>query len=536
MIELYPKGQTDFSAHGITLHPSSCVVTYKALSRYDLDMTMPVMDSGPLAIEAALLEFGRVIWASVPPQHIDAINMGKISYWKIPDDAADSVPLYKNLGYYERVSYDAWVPNRSYMEGANVTDNGQNYRCTTGHGGISTPPAQNPTLWTTISNYRYVNGTVIAQLAPGALLTKLSDFNAEYMRAANANGLIGFVEIAQCEQVGAEEDYILPARDITQQPFIITQIRKKSQNSLITVHAVHMTYLLNGNLLGDCNLVSATPVTALAFVQGAMMGAWGGIFGTNITDETITQDYSWQMAGDVLLNPRTGLAALLNARLLRDKMDLVLLSNAPEDPVYSVTYGVNLVGVDWQGNTDNLVSKVYPRAKAEDGTALMLPELYIESERDVPYEAMERLDLPWKVGETEEQTDGTVITLTEQIVLDRMREAGENRFLVDQCDVPTVSLDLDFIRMGDTAEFAQFRGLELVAPYEWIRVRHEPLNISAVIQLIGYTWDSVLDQYQKTSYGDVRRYNGNSVTDWDLQSGAVTARSLSESLKKQLGV
>lgn len=539
MIELYSENQTDFSRHGITLHPQKCAVTWQGAGRYDLDMSMPLTESGFPAAEAALLAYGRILYASVPPHHTPDIDMGEISYWKVPDDAAEPVPLYKNLGHNERVTYTAWTPNRSYMAGQKVTDGGQNYQCTTGHGGITTPPAQNPTLWDEISNYRYVPGTVLEWLAPGAMITKTGDFNSTYMRAASTTGKRGFVQISKVVQVGDEEQYIIPGRDIAAQPFRITEIRKQSEAGIITVHATHISYLLNGMLLGDCSLTSASPQTALAFVQSAMMETWDGLIVTNLYGIPITEDYSWKMAGDVLLNPKTGIIKQLNAKVIRDGRDVFILGNDVADPVtptYQIAYGCNLNGVDWKGNADRLVTRVYPRAKAADGTPLTLPEMYIETTRSIPWTAMELLDVDAKVGEKEVQTDGTEITLTEEDVLQRMRYAATARFTLDNCDRPEVTLDLDFTRMSDTEEYAQYRGMETVGPYDWIKVLHGPMDLSSVVQMVGFVWDAILEKYNRSSYGDIRRYTGRNVTDWDLKSGAVTARTLSEPLKKRLGV
>ncbi len=536
MIELYPANQTDFSRHGITLHPSESKVTWQASGRYDLDMTLLLMESGPLAIESALLEYGRTLYASVPPQHIPDIDMGEISYWKVPDDASANVPLYKSLGHNERITYSSWSAGRSYSAGDKVTYGSQNYQCTLSHGGVSTPPPQDSGKWKTISNYRYVSGTVLKQLSPGTMITKISDFNATYMRAADVTGASGFVQIDKVVQVGEEQQYTIPGRDIKAQPFRIEEIRKRSANGIISVHAVHDSYLLNGKLLGECNLVAATPQTALAFIEGAMMETWDGLLVTNISSIPITQDFSWKMAGDVLMNPKTGLVKLLNAKIIRDGRDVFILANDEESPVYQVTYGVNLSGVDWKGSVDKLITRVYPRAKAADNTPLLLPEMYIETALEIPWTCDERLDVDAKVGEKEVQTDGTEITLTEADVYQRMRDASNARFTADKCDRPVVTLDLDYVRMGDSEEYAQYKGMEIVGPYDWVRALHGPLDISAVMQLVGYVWDSLLEIFDKGSFGDVRRYTGRNVTDWDLKSGAVTARSLSEVLKKQLGV
>lgn len=536
MIEIYPENQTDFSRHGVTLHPTSCLVTYQAGARYDIDVVFPLLDGGQMALEAQLLRYGRILYASVPPQHIPAIQMGIISYWQIPSSASASVPLYKTLGYSTRITYSEWVPMQHYMAGNRVTSSNQNYQCLAEHDRVGTPPAANPGLWKTIPNYEQVPGRVIASLEPGSSLIKLADYNDSYMRASTTGGLQGFVEISKCQRVGSDEPYILPARDILRQPFIITEIQKNSQQKTITVHGMHDTYRLNGMLLGECSLTGATPQTALALINGAMMDVWSGLLATNISTETVSKDYSWKMAGDVLLNPSSGFVASLNARLIRDKRDLIIIANGQTDPVYRVAYGVNLRGVVWKGNIDKLKTRIYPKAKAADDTLLMLPEEYIETTREVPYTVMEMLDTGLKVGAKEDQTDGTTITLTEEIVLQRMRDMAEARFEVDHCDQPDVSLDLDFLRMGDTEEFRQYRGLEQVNPYDWITVAHGPMDISAVIQMIGYVWDSILERYQKASFGDARNYVGRDVTDWDLRSGSVTARALDEALKKQLGV
>ena len=532
MIELYPAAQTDFSKHGIALHPMTCSVRHEAGARYDLDMTLPLITGG----EHALMDYEMFIKAPVPRQYVPAITLGVISFWKVPDDAAADVPLYKSLGYYTRITYDAWVGGRSYMVGNKVTDSGQNYQCISGHGGITTPPSQNPTLWTAISNYTFVSGTVAQQLTPGTSIIKLQDFNTDYMRASTLGGVEGYVEISKVEQVGDEEPRVIPARTIREQCFRIKYINPETDKGRVTVHAVHECYALNGMLLGSCNLIGATPQTALAFLEGAMMDTWGGLLATNIDDNPITVNWSYKMAGDVLLNPDSGFLALVNGKVIRDHKDIFILPNAQASPVFEAVYGVNIRGVSWKGSTENMVTRIYPRAKAADNTDLFLPEMYVETARTVPYPIMELLPVDLKVGETITETDGTEVTLDETEVFTRMRAAAQARFDVDKCDEPTVEMKLDFIRLGDTSEFAQYRDSENISPYDWITVRHGPLGIDVQIQMKGYEWDAILCRYNKATFGDVRYKGGRSVTEWQLQSGSVSRRALNEDLKKLLGV
>lgn len=524
MIQLYPRGQTDFSAHGITLHPSACTVNFVGGGRYDVDLVLPLHLEGEMSREVALIDYGMMLDCPVPPHTIPQISMGLVSYWRIPAGSA-SVPLYKSIGYYKKAVYANWEPLRSYMAGDLVTYNGANFRCTTGHGGISTAPPENPSLWAQASPTVYVSGTVITQLPAGTQLLKSADLNAAYMRVFTLGGLQGYVEKSKCESVGGEEEYIIPARTITRQAFRITEIVKDEKAGTMTVHADHASYALADVLLSGCVLNNATPQTALSFIVGAMQAEYRGQVITNINGDPVSGDFSWKNALSAIIDPKSGLCSMVDGYLVRDDWDVFILANSQDGaPTYSVAYGVNMVGVKWRGDTSAMVSRVYPIAQAEDGSELLLPEKFIDSPRSVPFTRMELLKIGARVGAKEEQTDGTTITLTEADVFSRMRAAANARFSVDRADAPSVSLELDFVRMGDTEEYAQYKALRSMAPYEWTKVRNGPLGIDTAVQLTGYQWDAILLRYNKASFG--AQSIGGSVASYQLSAGSVTGRVL----------
>ena len=536
MLEYY--GVTPASGkHGIVLHPSKAEVTYQNGGRYDLDVEIPMMSDGYLSLETELVNsYGNYLKASVPRQHIPEIDLGPIYTWRVK--SGQSADFLKNLPYTQRIAYQAWTPGRSYMAGDKVTSDGQNWQCTTGHGGITTPPAQNPTLWTTIANYTQVPGTVIATLSAGTQFVKLGDYNTTYMRI-QYNNKEGFIEISKCEYANISGERTIPARDIDSQLFRITEVVKDSKSNLMKVHAVHISYLLNGMLLDECDMVQATPQMTLAAISGAMMEDWPGEFLTSITTGTITEDYTNKMAGEVLLNPSSGFISQVDGRLIRDNYDIIILPNTDSTTaaVYEVKYGVNLTGVTWRLNIDNIVTRIYPVAKNSDDSTLWLSgQHYVDSLYAHPWVVMELLDTGLRVGETEKKSDGTETTLTVNAVRTRMAQEAQKRFDKDKCDMPDITLDVDFVDLGDTEEYKQFKGLANVAPYEWVNVVHGPFEITASVQLIGYTWDCIRDVYKKTTFGDVRQMIGRSVTDYDLRTGAVTRRALSASLKRALNL
>ena len=72
MIELYAKGTTDFSRHGIALIAKSANVNWKNNGQYDMDMTMPYDPR-------ITIDYGMIVRCPVPRQTVDAITLGTVS-------------------------------------------------------------------------------------------------------------------------------------------------------------------------------------------------------------------------------------------------------------------------------------------------------------------------------------------------------------------------------------------------------------------------------------------------------------------------
>ena len=75
MIQLYPKGQTSFTSNGIELMPAESEVNWQIAGRYDFTMNIPRE-----AVEGITFDYGQILKVSVPPEHVNAINLGAVSY------------------------------------------------------------------------------------------------------------------------------------------------------------------------------------------------------------------------------------------------------------------------------------------------------------------------------------------------------------------------------------------------------------------------------------------------------------------------
>ena len=518
MIQVYPKGQTDFSRGGVALHPTDGTVSFVENGQYDLDLTLPA------GVGFTDFDYGMIIRCPVPRQEIAQINLGTVSYYTVTN--AEGTPLYAQIPTQKTVSYKPWNIETEYAVGTKVSHSGKNYQCnyydeTSPYAHIS---PDNCNWWTEIPRTTGKPGKTITTLENGSTVMKVNDFNEEYMEAATLTGYQGYVKISDCTATGETEDRVLAARVITEQNFVITEIRKEQQGKTIRIAAEHASYQLGRTQLGDCSLVGVNPQTALVMVAGAMKEAYAGGLYTNIDEPAITEDFSWKNAQSALLDPKSGLITLTGGQLIRDNLDVIIIPEVEQEARYSVRYGVNMKNVRWTGNVDALVSRIYPLAQHEDGSTMLLPEEYIDSVRNVPFVRPEPLRTGLKVGQEVENSDGTKVTLTEQDVLTRMRAAANNRFTVDKCDQADITLELDWIHMPDTEEYAQYKSLKNVWPGEWVQVTDTPLGVNELIRMKGYNWDPILERYKKTTFGSIKQRP--TVAGYSLKNGSVGSRTL----------
>ena len=272
-------------------------------------------------------------------------------------------------------------------------------------------------------------------------------------------------------------------------------------------------------------MVNVNPATAVLFLQGAMKEEYGGEIYTNLPAEiSITANWSWKNAQNAILDPKAGLLQYTAGQMIRNNMNVFLISRGEATPKYTVKYGTNLTAVKFDGSVGNIVTRIYPTAQTADGNTLLLPEEHIDTVRTVPFIRPEVLNTGLKVGQKETQSDGTEIELTEAIIYTRMRTAAYNRFNIDECDKIDIQMEVDWIHLPDTEEYKPYAALQNAAPGEWVRVKTGPLGIDEIIQLTGYTFDPILERYKKATFGKNKVSPG--VASHDIQTGAISSRAL----------
>jgi len=549
-IAVFPPDATSFLTNGLAiLFPISAEVKEQAGGEFSLTLTHPMDEAG----KWQLLQEGWLIRSPVPEKRTPRIVMPAAALWQV---SAATTPLYSVLPTWSKAETPVdqiianpgmweWQTGVNYPQGYYVTFQSKIW-CSRVDENAGHYPGYND-YWDYVCDidgtgsspeYIYDPGTVAETLTQGEIVTFVADYNGTYMRVRSLRGVTGYVRRADCAETGNTSQTVIPAREIMAQVFRIQTVTVNDDTRTVTVYAPHISYDFGVNKLYDCQLTEAIPATAIAILQGATVTPDHRLIATNITSPAITADWSWGSPLQSILDPDSGLVGKLRAQLIRDDEDFFLLSNDTPETGPALRYGDNLLGVSWKKDISSLITRVIPRGTKEDGTTLLLPEVYIDSDdiNAYPLIYLEILDCGCQVGATEKMADGTERTLTLDDCYQIMREKAQNRFDVDHCDAVAVQLTVSPLLLGDTEEYAQYKGLIKLHLYDAIPVVIPHAGLTASAQMSAYTWDAAPGKHRYTSItlGEVFSFGGRSVAGYNVATGAISYDKLSPGLVKRI--
>lgn len=495
------------------LTPTECTVSEEAGGNYSLSMRHPI---DPEGVWKLVQPFG-LICAPVPVAETPAIDPsgGVIG-------VGCEVWLTKNADTYlysatQRL-YRRWISGEGYYPGDRVTHNGRNWEC---RQITLIEPSASASAWRDLGPTRYVV-KVLGENVTFVVYSK----DATYLHGVCLDGTEGWVRIASAEyQYTIEEGSPIiervSERRITHQLFRVTDITLDGRSMTMQVNAMHISYDYNMTLVDQTTLKDTPLATAIAAVRSAVLPD-GAASAPNIyaeeTENTITAACTRKTLTSVILDPEEGLVGQARMRLVRDERDFFLLAEAAIDRGYTIRYGVNMTGVSWRRDYTRIVTRVMPIAKAADDSEYYLPEKYVDSDyRDsYPFDMYQAITVDAKIG-----TDGS-----EAEVQEKMREEAQKVFDEDQADRPETTLTVDFLMLGDTEEFRQYRDLERLSLYDTVEVVHPDLGLSTKAQVKSYEWDAIRRRYTRITLGDAFAQAEHTVYGYSVGDSTIGIRKL----------
>ena len=369
---------------------------------------------------------------------------------------------------------------------------------------------------------------ILGRYNPGAEVVKLLDAGTAsghdwYQVSVVNDGSTGYMAATYLEYVrsyteSAAGDVTLESSDTAGQanwvvrPQIFEIYRRALTDDGVVVHARHISYKL---LKNATTYAPSGAVTMQQSLNGILDNCETPHDFRAYTDINETRDgISWKLINPIkaMLDKENGALAKWNAQLIRDNWDLFFIRRAGRNRGIRVEYGKNLAGVNYSEDTLNTATRILPVGQNKDGTELFLPERYVDSPRIAEYD--EPMIYPLKCFDCKVGNN-----LTKEAAYDKMRKQAQE-LLDSGCDLPTVSVKVDFISLGDTEEYAQFRALDKLFLYDEIQLVaiRGYLNISA--QVVSLSWDCLHDRAVGLEIGTVGvSLSGSKLASWQIPGG-----------------
>ena len=531
MICVYDIGNTEFDKNGdVILTPISGKIKQVAGGNYDLTLVHPIDLDG----KWGHLQPDAIIRAPVPEETITTAYSGlDVDAYIVTSNTAQ---LRQTAELPEPIYWPAWSTYVEYSVGSQVSQNMKNWVCTywdSTSDARYTPPSSS-SWWAERPVEHTAGGTLLANLKTNTEVYYISGPENGWYYVSTTYGLEGYILAQQVEYSRHLTPEETQPRHITTQLFRIRTVTVDTKSMQVTVNAQHVSYDLSGVLMSTVKVTRKSAAEALAWLESAYLIPYQGTIATDLTSTTETS-FSCEMSGKngmfALLDPDSGVVATFDAAFRRDNWDLFVMENPETDRGFRIRYGGNMLGVSWKVNGSNLITRVMPVAKAENGDELFLDNdgvQWVDSEfiNVYPVIRMERLKVNGQVGKDDGTDSGTKWTLN--ALRAEMQKQAEARFSVDKVDQLQHEITIDFEMLGDTAEYSWLKNLQQVLLYDTVIVTYDRIDLSATVTVSELEYDVVNKKITALKLTNVNAYNVKNVSGFNVLNNTITRGKLTD--------
>ena len=314
---------------------------------------------------------------------------------------------------------------------------------------------------------------------------------------------------------------VIESRQLRDQPFRIYRVVPELDK--VTVYARHIFYDLLDNMIKSLKpSPSAVGASVVQSLSGACLSSHDFSFYSDLT--STAEDVEWENINPVeAMLGENGLVSKYGAELARDWYDVFLVRRVGNDTDVSIREKKNLTGISYDVDETDVVTRIMPTGEDADGNILYLPELYLDSPNLNAYTHPKWIHLP--VSEAREVTDGDEPKSKTQCYAE-MRKAAQAEFDAG-CDLPTVTLKVDFINCSDTEEYKQYAALTNIFLGDSVRVVARRISVEVSMRMTQYTYDCLTRKYTSVTLGTAAdTLEGSMISSRQLPSGVISGSKL----------
>lgn len=331
------------------------------------------------------------------------------------------------------------------------------------------------------------DGEILERLSVGEEMVYIKDLPRGFAMVVAQSGLSGAVLKTDIRFEREEvKQTLVSFRPTLPRLFRVFEVIEDSKALEIRVLARAICFDELGNLVKRFNPQGVSAKDALDGMVNDLTNTDHALrYHTRLTTP-VSAEWAKKNAVQALGDPESGLAALTGGLLVRDNGDISLIPAQEYGAGITIEHGKNLIGVTARLNTAEVVTRLLPVGRGSDGNDLYLPEMYIDSPMISDYPAP-RAQLLNAKGDTHQA----------------LRAEAQEMFNRG-CDLPEIEIEVDFILLGDTEEYKQYRNLQAVSLHDSLRVRHEGLGLDFKARVLSYVFDALLGRYKSLTIGNVK--------------------------------
>lgn len=272
------------------------------------------------------------------------------------------------------------------------------------------------------------------------------------------------------------------------QPFEIYK-RSAPIDGKVKFNAHHISYRLS-------------KMVTMPFTATTVTGALASIEANIIGDNPFSFSTDMASAGDLKIEEPSAVRAILGGEentLLQvyggefefDKFDVILHTERGTATDVEIRYGKNLSDLTQEIDESETYNAIVPFWKASTGgTIVTLPEVYIANDPDAELTMMP-------------------LNLTDQFskkpTVAQLRSKAEEKFDAGKPWIPNETIEVDFVALWQTDEYAQYAELQRVHLGDSVSVYYPALGVIANSQRVVKTvYNTLLDRYDEITLNELK--------------------------------
>lgn len=485
MINIYSAKETDFASLGLTaLEPIECTVEEQAGGKFELTLVHPIDDD----LKWTYFQVGNILKAPCATRQTPLV--------RITDNVPAGTTTTKTRAIYKV-----------------QTSTGERLR-------LRAKPS--------------LNAKIISSYKPGTQVVRLSvsgDWARVVVRSGGATGYMWANDLVfvrnETETVTGSATVetvskVIEPVQTRDQLFRIYSVAPDVKTNTITVLASHISYDLQGVIVvGTCTPQGASAKDVVDYALAHASANHEFNFYCTVTDP-VTADYSDTSLVKMLLDPESGIVKQTHARIIRDNFDIYILPDEVIDRGVEIRHRKNMLGAIMTTDTSGVVTRILPIGKDKDGDRLWLTENggWVESKYQSAYPIAHDAAIEYDVSVG--KGDGQFAT--DDLARAELKKRAQADFS-NGIDLASVSLEVEFVALENTREYAAYAPLLALFLYDTAGVIAAYAGINAKLRMTSYIFDCLLKRYNSAKLGDITDIE-QTTYGYEIADGTVTGSKI----------